>query len=92
MSADELRSALASSVLAPSTLVWRDGMESWVPASSVPELGLGGGEPLAEPSTTDIGLPAGMRDDSSLMAVPGAPAGLAAGIPPPPALVARASQ
>ncbi|MEZ4301145.1 MAG: DUF4339 domain-containing protein [Polyangiaceae bacterium] len=59
VSADELRSALASSVLAPSTLVWRDGMESWVPASSVPELGLGGGEPLAEPSTTDIGLPAG---------------------------------
>jgi len=37
--ADELRSALASSVLAPSTLVWREGMPGWVPAFTVPELG-----------------------------------------------------
>ncbi len=36
---NELRSALASSVLAPSTLVWREGMSGWVPAFTVPELG-----------------------------------------------------
>jgi hypothetical protein len=35
---DELRSALASSVLPASTLVWRDGMKEWAPASTVPEL------------------------------------------------------
>ena len=54
--ADELRSALASSVLAPSTLVWREGMTSWVPAFTVPELGVAA--PGAEPppdGVTDIG-------------------------------------
>jgi hypothetical protein len=35
---DELRSALASSVLPASTLVWREGMKEWAPASSLPEL------------------------------------------------------
>ncbi len=58
--ADELRSALASSVLAPSTLVWREGMAGWVPAFTVPELGASdsGLLPIAEPltdGTTDIG-------------------------------------
>ena len=35
---DELRTALSSGVLAASTLVWRDGMKEWAPASSMPEL------------------------------------------------------
>lgn len=35
---DELRAALRDHVLPPSTLVWRDGMETWVAASDVPEL------------------------------------------------------
>lgn len=35
---DELRAALASSVLPVSTLVWREGMKEWAPASSMPEL------------------------------------------------------
>ncbi len=35
---DELRAALASSILPPSTLVWREGMKEWAPASSMPEL------------------------------------------------------
>jgi hypothetical protein len=35
---DELRAALASSVLSGSTLVWREGMKEWAPASTMPEL------------------------------------------------------
>lgn len=35
---EELRTALANNVLAPSTLVWREGMDDWAPASSMPEL------------------------------------------------------
>jgi GYF domain 2 len=35
---DELRSALASGVLPPATLVWREGMKEWSPASTIPEL------------------------------------------------------
>jgi hypothetical protein len=35
---DELRAALASNVLAPSTLVWREGMKEWAPAFTMPEL------------------------------------------------------
>ena len=36
--AEELRVALAEGRLKPSTLVWRRGMGSWLPAASVPEL------------------------------------------------------
>jgi hypothetical protein len=35
---DELRAALSTGLLLPSTLVWRDGMKEWAPASSMPEL------------------------------------------------------
>lgn len=35
---DELRAALASAILPATTLVWREGMKEWAPASSVPEL------------------------------------------------------
>jgi hypothetical protein len=35
---DELRAALATAILPASTLVWREGMKEWAPASSVPEL------------------------------------------------------
>jgi hypothetical protein len=35
---DELRAALTTGLLLPSTLVWRDGMKEWAPASSMPEL------------------------------------------------------
>jgi hypothetical protein len=34
---EELRAALASSVLPPSTLVWREGMSEWAPACDMPE-------------------------------------------------------
>lgn len=34
---DELREALATRVLPPSVLVWREGMEAWVPAFTVAE-------------------------------------------------------
>ncbi|MFO0758599.1 MAG: GYF domain-containing protein [Byssovorax sp.] len=36
--ADELRAALASGQLPGTTLVWRDGLKSWVPAHDRPEL------------------------------------------------------
>jgi hypothetical protein len=35
---DELRAAIADGRLKPTTLVWRRGMKSWVPAATVPEL------------------------------------------------------
>jgi hypothetical protein len=35
---DELRAALSSGILPPTTLVWREGMKEWLPASSMPEL------------------------------------------------------
>ncbi|MFT3766722.1 MAG: GYF domain-containing protein [Minicystis sp.] len=38
VSTDELRAALAGRVLPASTLVWREGMKEWAPASSLPEL------------------------------------------------------
>ncbi|HVK67923.1 MAG TPA: GYF domain-containing protein [Polyangium sp.] len=34
---EELREAIATRVLPPSVLVWREGMETWVPAFTVPE-------------------------------------------------------
>ncbi|MEJ7731654.1 MAG: GYF domain-containing protein, partial [Polyangiaceae bacterium] len=34
---EELRAALASNVLPPTTLVWREGMKEWVTAESLPE-------------------------------------------------------
>jgi hypothetical protein len=37
VAADELRAAIAGGVLPASTLVWREGMSAWMPASSVPE-------------------------------------------------------
>jgi hypothetical protein len=37
VSAEELRTAIASGVLPLSTLVWREGMDAWVAAASVPE-------------------------------------------------------
>ncbi|WP_437997271.1 GYF domain-containing protein [Sorangium sp. So ce185] len=38
VSTAELRSALAAGVIPGSTLVWRQGMEAWAPASKQPEL------------------------------------------------------
>ena len=38
LGADELRTALSDGRLKASTLVWKRGMPSWVPASEVPEL------------------------------------------------------
>src|SRR4029079_4241692 len=35
---DELRAALASSLLPATTLVWREGMKEWAPAAVMPEL------------------------------------------------------
>jgi hypothetical protein len=50
---DELRAALAGAILPASTLVWREGMKEWVPASTVPELAsaaFAGGEKPAKAS------------------------------------------
>ena len=33
----ELRSSLASGKIAPSTLVWREGLKEWQPAFTLPE-------------------------------------------------------
>ncbi|WP_437673335.1 GYF domain-containing protein [Sorangium sp. So ce131] len=38
VSTAELRTALAAGVIPGSTLVWRQGMEAWMPASQLPEL------------------------------------------------------
>lgn len=45
---DELRSALSTNVLPPSTLVWREGMKEWLPAFRVPELNGEAPGPVAE--------------------------------------------
>lgn len=37
VAAEELRSAIANGVLPATTLVWREGMDAWLPAASVPE-------------------------------------------------------
>lgn len=37
VAADELRTAIANGVLPATTLVWREGMDAWLPAVSVPE-------------------------------------------------------
>ena len=53
---EELRAALSSQVLPPTTLVWREGMKEWAPASTVPELsGAVGGK---APADVRKGLPA----------------------------------
>ena len=51
--------------LPPGTLVWRDGMANWMPASQVPELAGGGGElpvaaaPITEPAPRAAGTAPG---------------------------------
>lgn len=53
---DELRAAIAGKVLPPSTLVWRDGMTDWVPASTLPELvGDGATKKDAKPHAASTG-------------------------------------
>ncbi|MBK8251433.1 MAG: DUF4339 domain-containing protein [Polyangiaceae bacterium] len=81
--ADELRSALLSSVLAPSTLVWREGMERWVPASTIPELY--GVDAMSDASTTDASMAAPTLDDTAGRATSGS--SNAARSPEPPPLV-----
>ncbi len=62
---DELRAALASSVLPPSTLVWREGMKEWAPAFTMPELAsaaiaaarTGEGESGADNTPTEVDVP-----------------------------------
>lgn len=55
---DELRAALASNVLSPSTLVWREGMSEWTPASTLPELS------GAPPNATEDARPKAPTDTS----------------------------
>lgn len=43
VAAEELRTAIANGVLPSSTLVWREGMSAWLPASAVPEFAPQGG-------------------------------------------------
>ncbi|MDP0491649.1 MAG: GYF domain-containing protein [Verrucomicrobiota bacterium JB023] len=42
VSLEVLKAKLQTGELAPGTLVWRDGMTDWLPASQVQELGAGG--------------------------------------------------
>ncbi len=72
---DELRRSIAAGTVVGTDLVWREGMPEWVPAGSVPELGLtrpspaAGGPisyyapaaPEAYPPSPGIGQDAGMR-------------------------------
>ncbi len=69
VSVDELRSALASSVLAPSTLVWREGMASWVPAFTVPELGVAAPAELPADGNTDIAATPGVSGGAELSGI-----------------------
>ncbi len=69
---DELRAALASSILPPSTLVWREGMKEWAAASTMPELAsaafAAGAESLVgavEPPVAMGGAPVAPVDDPS---------------------------
>jgi hypothetical protein len=58
---EELRSALASSVLPGTTLVWRDGMKEWAAASTRPELAeavvRGSKSPPSKGRASQVGLP-----------------------------------
>jgi len=58
---DELRAALASSVLPGTTLVWREGMKEWAAASTRPELAesaiRGSKSPPSEGRASQVGLP-----------------------------------
>lgn len=48
---DELRARIASGEVSPHDLVWRDGMQNWQPAGSVPELAQdAGGYGVAPPA------------------------------------------
>lgn len=58
---DELRTALASSLLPGTTLVWRDGMKEWAAASTRPELAeavvRGSKSPPSDGRASQVGLP-----------------------------------
>jgi len=57
LAGDELRAAIAEGRLKPSTLVWRRGMKSWLPAASVPELTGGMGMRVAGTRGGPVGRP-----------------------------------
>jgi hypothetical protein len=67
---DELRAALASSVLSPSTLVWREGMKEWAPASTIAEL-------------AGAAFAAGAAPRAGADAAPGQPASASEAVPLP---------
>lgn len=89
--ADELRAALASNVLAPTTLVWREGMVSWLPAHSIPELGVteADGAELPSDTTTGSGAAPGIDRRSELSAITSADPAPPIDIPKPPLVAPR---
>ena len=74
LGADELRTALNDGRLKSSTLVWRRGMKSWLPAGSVPELN----DDDDDDGTIMVAKAKSFRDKA-----PGQPAPPSASIPPP---------
>ncbi len=55
---DELKTALSTGVLRPTTLVWRDGMKEWAPASTIAELAsLSGSSGKHEVTRSNVNLP-----------------------------------
>ncbi len=51
MDIETLQGMLRSGQVAPSDLVWREGMPEWTPASTIPELSGGAGAPPPPPPT-----------------------------------------
>jgi hypothetical protein len=66
---EELRAALASSLLPATTLVWRDGMKEWAPAAVMPELADAVAQapksPPAKGRGSLVGLPEPLADEGT---------------------------
>ncbi len=66
---DELRAALASSLLPATTLVWRDGMKEWAPAATMAELADAVAQaprtPPAKGRASLVGMPQPLADEGA---------------------------
>lgn len=71
ITADALRIMLATGAITPDTLVWRTGMETWTPASSVPGIGAPPTIPSAGGNTRFEGVAAESSIDSGPAEVSG---------------------
>lgn len=71
ITAEALRIMLATGVITPDTLVWRTGMETWTPASSVPRIGAPPTIPSAGGNTRFEGVATESSIDSGPVEVSG---------------------